>query len=106
MLASKVFVACDEIVLISGARRKQIFVSYMLVLPRIKPEVLRDFVFSPDTPAGDGSGIQEDSNALGGGSGWTILSYNLYTGEVHNYRAWDHRHNTPMGYSLLVLDMY
>jgi len=57
----KAFVACDEIVLISGARRKQIFVSHMLVLPRIKPEVLRDFVFSPDTPAGDGSGIQEDS---------------------------------------------
>ncbi|HEX5883790.1 MAG TPA: Fe-Mn family superoxide dismutase [Pyrinomonadaceae bacterium] len=36
----------------------------------------------------------------------TILSYNLHTGEVHNYWAWDHMHNAPMGYPLLVLDMY
>lgn len=46
------------------------------------------------------------ADALGGGSGWTILSYNLHTGEVHNYWAWDHMHNAPMGYPLLVLDMY
>ena len=37
---------------------------------------------------------------------WRILSYNLHTGEVHNYWAWDHMHNAPMGYPLLVLDMY
>lgn len=46
------------------------------------------------------------TNALGGGSFWTILSYNLHTDEVHNYWAWDHMHNAPMGYPLLVLDMY
>ena len=49
---------------------------------------------------------KKTANALGGGSGWTILSYNLHTGEVHNYWAWDHMHNAPMGYPLLVLDMY
>jgi superoxide dismutase, Fe-Mn family len=44
--------------------------------------------------------------ALAGGSGWVVLSYNLYSGEVHNYWAWDHMHNAPMGRPLLVLDMY
>jgi Fe-Mn family superoxide dismutase len=29
--------------------------------------------------------FKKTANALGGGSGWTILSYNLHTGEVHNY---------------------
>ena len=52
------------------------------------------------------SEFKKTANALGGGSGWTILSYNLHTGEVHNYWAWDHMHNAPMGYPLLVLDMY
>src|SRR6267378_2509321 len=50
--------------------------------------------------------FKKTANALGGGSGWTILSYNLHTGEVHNYWAWDHMHNAPMGYPLLVLDLY
>ena len=50
--------------------------------------------------------FKKTANALGGGSGWTILSYNLHTSEVHNYWAWDHMHNPPMGYPLLVLDMY
>ena len=50
--------------------------------------------------------FKKTANALAGGSGWTILSYNLHTGEVHNYWAWDHMHNAPLGYPLLVLDMY
>jgi len=50
--------------------------------------------------------FKKTANALGGGSGWTILSYNLHTGEVHNYWAWDHMHSAAMGYPLLVLDMY
>jgi Fe-Mn family superoxide dismutase len=44
--------------------------------------------------------------SLAGGSGWAMLSYNLHTGEVHNYWAWDHMHNAPAGLPLLVLDMY
>ena len=50
--------------------------------------------------------FKRTANALGGGSGWTILSYNLHTGEVHNYWSWDHMHNAPTGMPLLVLDMY
>lgn len=46
------------------------------------------------------------ASSLAGGSGWVILAYNLYNGEVHNYWAWDHMHNAPMGRPLLVLDMY
>ena len=46
------------------------------------------------------------ANGLAGGSGWVILAYNLHTHEVHNYWAWDHMHNVPMGSPLLVLDMY
>ena len=44
--------------------------------------------------------------SIAGGSGWTMLSYNLHTGELHNYWAWDHMHNAPTGLPLLVLDMY
>ena len=50
--------------------------------------------------------FKKTAAALSGGSGWVVLSYNLYTGEVHNYWAWDHMHNAPMGQPLLVLDMY
>ncbi|HEY6120975.1 MAG TPA: Fe-Mn family superoxide dismutase, partial [Pyrinomonadaceae bacterium] len=50
--------------------------------------------------------FKKTANALGGGSGWVILSYNLHTGELHNYWAWDHMHTAAMGYPLLVLDMY
>jgi Fe-Mn family superoxide dismutase len=50
--------------------------------------------------------FRRTANALGGGSGWVMLSHNLYTGELHNYWAWDHMHNAPLGRPLLVLDMY
>lgn len=50
--------------------------------------------------------FKKTANALAGGSGWVILAHNLHNGEVHNYWAWDHMHNAPMGRPLLVLDMY
>jgi Fe-Mn family superoxide dismutase len=50
--------------------------------------------------------FKKTANALGGGSGWAMLTYNLHTSEVHNYWAWDHMHNAPTGRPLLVLDMY
>jgi superoxide dismutase, Fe-Mn family len=50
--------------------------------------------------------FKKTANALAGGSGWVILTYNMHTREVHNYWAWDHMHNAPMGRPLLVLDMY
>src|SRR5712691_10309072 len=50
--------------------------------------------------------FKKTANALGGGSGWTILAYNVHTGEIHNYWSWDHLHNAPTGIPLLVLDMY
>src|SRR5260370_3916962 len=50
--------------------------------------------------------FKRTANALGGGSGWTILAYNTHTGEAHNYWAWDHIHNAPMSRPPLVLDMY
>jgi len=50
--------------------------------------------------------FSKTANALAGGSGWVVLAYNLHTRELHNYWAWDHMHNAPMGMPLLVLDMY
>jgi len=50
--------------------------------------------------------FKRTGNALSGGSGWVIFSYNLHTGELHNYWSWDHMHNAPTGLPLLVLDMY
>jgi Fe-Mn family superoxide dismutase len=52
------------------------------------------------------SEFKKTAQALGGGSGWAMLVYNLHTNEVHNYWAWDHMHNAPAGRPLLVLDMY
>lgn len=50
--------------------------------------------------------FKKTANALGGGSGWAVLAYNLHTGEVHNYWQADHMHNPPFSRPLLVLDMY
>lgn len=50
--------------------------------------------------------FKRTANALAGGSGWVILAYNSHIGEAHNYWAWDHMHNAPASFPLLVLDMY
>ena len=43
---------------------------------------------------------------LGGGSGWAVLSFNLFTGELHNRWAWDHHTGVAWESPLLVCDMY
>ena len=50
--------------------------------------------------------FKKTGSALGGGSGWVILAYNLHTQSLHNYWAWDHMHNAPLSRPLLVMDMY
>jgi len=52
------------------------------------------------------SEFKKTANSLSGGSGWTILAFNLHTGELHNYWASDHAHNAPFSVPLLLLDMY
>lgn len=44
--------------------------------------------------------------SLAGGSGWTILAYNLHTRSLNNHWAWDHMHSPAAGLPVLVLDMY
>lgn len=44
--------------------------------------------------------------SLAGGSGWCMLTYNVYTNELRNQWAWDHMHAAVSGLPLLVLDMY
>ena len=44
--------------------------------------------------------------SLAGGSGWCVLTYNAYTGELRNQWCWDHMHGAIAGLPLLVLDMY
>src|SRR5438093_3203727 len=46
------------------------------------------------------------SNALGGGSGWAILNFNLRDGKLHNYIAFDHTDNVAFGRPILVNDMF
>ena len=50
--------------------------------------------------------FKRTGNALGGGSGWAILAFNLHTRELHNYWAADHAHNAPFSVPILVMDMY
>jgi superoxide dismutase, Fe-Mn family len=44
--------------------------------------------------------------ALGGGSGWVVLSYQVQNGLLRNSWAGDHTQNLAFGVPLLVLDMY
>jgi superoxide dismutase, Fe-Mn family len=44
--------------------------------------------------------------ALGGGSGWVILTYSPRTGTLRNSWASDHTQNVAAGAPILVLDMY
>lgn len=44
--------------------------------------------------------------SLAGGSGWAVLTYNMYTNELRNQWAWDHMHGAIAAMPLLVLDMY
>jgi len=46
------------------------------------------------------------SNALGGGSGWAILSLNFRDGLLRNYIAFDHTDNVAFGRPILVNDMF
>ena len=46
------------------------------------------------------------SNALGGGSGWTILSFNFRDGQLRNYIAFDHTDNVAFGRPILINDMF
>ena len=46
------------------------------------------------------------STALGGGSGWAILSFNFRDGKLHNYIAFDHTDNVAFGRPILVNDMF
>ena len=45
-------------------------------------------------------------NSLSGGTGWTILAFNLHTKQLHNYWAADHSNGPNMSVPILVLDMY
>jgi Fe-Mn family superoxide dismutase len=44
--------------------------------------------------------------ALGGGSGWVILDYNLHTGTIRTYWSGGHSQTAATGLPLLVMDMY
>lgn len=44
--------------------------------------------------------------SLAGGSGWSILAFNLHSGSLHTYWAWDHMHQAASSIPLITLDMY
>jgi Fe-Mn family superoxide dismutase len=50
--------------------------------------------------------FRQTGAALGGGSGWVILDYNLYTGAIRTYWAGGHSQTAATGLPLLVMDMY
>jgi Fe-Mn family superoxide dismutase len=45
-------------------------------------------------------------SSLGGGSGWTVLDWNLHTGTLRTYWAGNHTQALAFGAPLLVMDMY
>ena len=44
--------------------------------------------------------------ALGGGSGWVLLTYSRRDGKLINQWAWDHTCSLAGGHPILALDMY
>jgi superoxide dismutase, Fe-Mn family len=50
--------------------------------------------------------FRQTGAALGGGSGWAILDYNLHTGQIRTYWSSGHSQTAAMGVPLLVMDMY
>jgi len=46
------------------------------------------------------------AGALGGGSGWAILSFNFNDGKLHTYSAFDHTDSVAFGRPILVADMF
>src|SRR5437879_12758881 len=51
-------------------------------------------------------GFRATSTALGGGSGWAILNFNLRDGKLHTYIAFDHTDNVAFGRPILVYEMF
>ena len=43
---------------------------------------------------------------LGGGSGWTVLGFNMHTHQLENYWMADHAHGPAATVPILVMDMY
>lgn len=52
------------------------------------------------------SDFRRTGMSLAGGSGWTVLVWNMHTRALHNHWAWDHMHSAASGIPLLALDMY
>ena len=50
--------------------------------------------------------FRQTGAALGGGSGWVILGYNLHTGAIRSYWSGGHSQTPATGLPLLVMDMY
>ncbi len=72
------------------------------VSPGLAGAIERDFG-SHDRWAAEFSGM---GKALGGGSGWVILTYSRHDGRLVNTWASDHTQTMADGAPLLVLDMY
>jgi len=50
--------------------------------------------------------LRQTGLALGGGSGWVVVSYSPHERGVHTYWSGDHTQNLSWGTPLLVMDMY
>jgi Fe-Mn family superoxide dismutase len=50
--------------------------------------------------------FRQIGNGLGGGSGWTVLGYNVHRGVLENYWMADHAHGPATTLPILVMDMY
>lgn len=50
--------------------------------------------------------FKKTAQGIAGGSGWVVLAYNLHLMRLENYWSWDHLHNLPASFPVLVLDMY
>jgi superoxide dismutase, Fe-Mn family len=103
--------------LINGLKREELIATNSMILH----ELFFDGLGDTSAPGKDlGVAIARDfgsidrwraefiamGKALGGGSGWVLLSYSLRDGKLVNQWAADHCHTLAGGQPILALDMY
>jgi Fe-Mn family superoxide dismutase len=103
--------------LINGLKREELIATNSMILH----ELFFDGLGDESRPAGDlAAAIARDfgsferwraefiamGKALGGGSGWVLLSYSSRDGKLVNQWAADHCHTLAGGQPILALDMY
>jgi superoxide dismutase, Fe-Mn family len=103
--------------MLNGLKREELIAANSMILHEVYFDGLGDAVEIPgdvaDAIAGDFGSVERwrseftsTGKALGGGSGWMLLTYSRRQGRLVNQWASDHAHTLAAAQPVLALDMY